>query len=444
LNLWDVSDWKQTIYPSHFSHVPGLAWSPTEPVLATSSYDRTVRLWDLRETSPRVLTMGGPAMFGGGPAEVAFAPDGRYVATANHNGTLTILKVPPLPPAYQPGPVHKPAAAKGPTAADKLDPKAIPADLLKQAGRGDAAKAPAGLVAILGGPDGHTGQIFGVAMSPDGKTLASTATDKSVRLWDLSTGKLLLACSGHNGTVFGVTFSPDGQWMVSCCEDGTVRFWEVATGKEQRTPLNPEGHVRQAAFTPDGKLLANVSGHTGARLWDARTGQLLRTFWPGGEFCSCLAISPDGKSLVTGHENGIVRIWDIATGWQLASLGPAPGTVRCIAFAPDAQSLIVGGSDFLGAWDLATLKQKQNLEGHTKGVLSCAFRGDGLLATVGGVDGTLRLWEPGKSTSRETRLFPPNTEWLHAVVYTPDGRYLATGNPDGTIYVLSVSKLIKN
>src|SRR5205085_1673029 len=115
------------------------------------------------------------------------------------------------------------------------------------------------------------GNLFAVALSPDGATLASAgSTGKSgqLKLWDLATGKERATFRGHTSSVSSVAFSPDGRTLVSGSYDHTVKVWEVSSGQLRSTRANNH-MVRAVAFAPDGKLIASGSLDKTVRLWDA-------------------------------------------------------------------------------------------------------------------------------------------------------------------------------
>jgi WD40 repeat protein len=446
LRLWNIDTEKGVTLLGHTQTVEGLAFHPGGHLLASAGGDGTVRFWDRTPGRTRVLTVG---LFGGVIRQVAFTSEARYLAAANANGTISLLRTPGLPGPYSPGSPTKPPGptelARRPSAADALKRADIPEELLKKAGGGDAANAPAELVAVLGGEQGHSGRVNAVAVSPDGKTLASAGADHTIKLWDLATAKVVRTLTGHANQVHSVAFHPGGKALAACSLDRTIKLWDLASGKERYT-LTGHGcfHV---AFSRDGQRFASCGeDHGGAgliKVWETATGKLLRTLsGHGGEVWE-VAFSADGKVLASaGGGDRTVRLWDVAGGWQLAVLRGHTDHVRSVPFHPDGRTLASSSNDHtIRLWDLATLREKQTLRGHIGTVVTIAWRADGrLLASLGWDDGTLRLWDAtaGPPRTKEICLFPPGAHTLHDLALTPEGRYVATVNPDGTVYVLRV------
>jgi WD40 repeat protein/tRNA A-37 threonylcarbamoyl transferase component Bud32 len=446
LHLWNVADWKETRLPGHARDVHGLAFSPIAPLLATRAADGTVRFWDQSTDKVRDLSIPvGPA---GGDVNTVFTPDGRYLVTGNTSGAIVVLKVPPPPVAYVPGPPVKLPdplkLAKRPSAADKLDRKEIPKGLLATFAT-RKIDVPPELVAIFDhGVEPGDRRILTIAFSPDGKLLASGCIDGSIKLWDMAGGNLVRTLPAQKEDVRSLAFSPDGMLLAAGYAGGAnpkIKLWDAATGEEVRSIPCIDQNPRQLAFAPDGKTLASSSNEGNARIWDVSTGKLLRTFSAGSPLWA-ITFSLDGKILTAGGERAI-RFWDVSTGWEIRRLEGHDAMVRGLAFHPDGQSLAstcqLPDSD-VRVWDLAAGTAPRRLPGHQGHLLACQWRADGKLIASCATDGTVRLWDPSSTPPRckEIKLFPSSD--LHDVAISPEGRYLATGNPDGTIYILKLAE----
>jgi WD40 repeat protein len=455
LRVWDVTDpssWKpRPDGRGHTSHVFTLAFQPGGSLVATGAYDGTVRLWDLAADVPLALTIRGA--FGPLVTGVGFSPEGGYLVTASVNGTVAILKVPTPPGAYAPGsprPLPDPVElAKRPSPADALKREDIPAELLAKAGGGDPQKAPSELVAVLPHADR---QVIAVAISPDGKLLASAGVDRTAKLWDLAGGKLLHILSGHQGEVRVVAFCPNtgrgraGPALLATVgsTDRTVKLWDADTGKEVCTLAGHLTDVLNVTFSPDGRRLASCDAAGTIRLWDPATGKPLRTMQGFPPEHGALAFSPDGKLLAVAGIDGQVRLWDPSGGWLLGTLAGHQNKARGLAFHPDGRSVATSGEDAaIRLWDLATLRETRVLHGTAFLAVSLSWRADGrLLVSDDCTDGTVRLWDTTADPPRRRalRLFPAPTHFLHHAALTPEGRYVATANPDGTVYVLRLAE----
>jgi hypothetical protein len=144
---------------------------------------------------------------------------------------------------------------------------------------------------------GHTASVYSVAFSPDGKRALSGSLDKTMRLWEVDTGKELRRFESHKGWFFSVAFSPDGKQVLSGNNDKKARLWtvDVQTGKELRRFEGHTGDVYGATFSPDGKRIASASDDKTLRLWDIQTGKELSRFTGHTVDVMCLVFSPDGS-----------------------------------------------------------------------------------------------------------------------------------------------------
>ena len=196
------------------------------------------------------------------------------------------------------------------------------------------------------------GRISGdIAISPDNSILA-VATTIGIWLYDLDSGTeldLMRTHSPSNVSIYspsmtGLAFSPDGNTLVSATSEKSLLLWDVNNREIKAEFRGHTGNIQSLVFSPDGKTIATSAGWNDktVRIWDVESGEVISILIDGTEDISSLAFSPDGKTLATGAEweESLIKLWDVATGKLKTTYIGHTGDIKDLAFSPDGRFLV--------------------------------------------------------------------------------------------------------
>ena len=325
---------------------------------------------------------------------------------------------------------------------------------------------------------GHTAQVQRLAFSPDGKTLASTGNDRTLRLWNTQTGEQLTVISERRNLPWSLAFSPDGTTIVSGCQTGIIQAWRVATGNRLITLRGHTDSVEAVAFSPDGKILASASEDTSIqfpnpnnaapqesyhqdisiRLWDISAGKHLSALRGHKKPVKVLAFSPDGKTLASAGMGGTVRLWNPDTGEQVRSLVqlgladtdqefPAftkqTAWIDALAFSPDGSTLASG--DHHGTvrlWRVDDSKLLSTIKAHTYLIKAVAFSQDKPIFMSVNREGILHSWNASTGAQLATLTLNGHVGPGFTLGFSADRTVLTSvgwGSQDNTVQFWDIS-----
>ncbi|KAE8306283.1 quinon protein alcohol dehydrogenase-like superfamily [Aspergillus transmontanensis] len=370
---------------SHSAYVLSVAFSPDNQLLASSSQDSTIKLWDPNTGELRQTLKGHSASV----LSVAFSSDGRLLASGSNDETIEL---------WDPNTGELRHTLKG-----------------------------------------HCASVLSVAFSSDSQLLASGSQDRTIKLWDPNTGELRQTLNshpvpfwspdfspedqllqGHSAPVYSVTFSPDGRLLASSSDDETIKLWDPNTGGLCHTLKGHSACVLSVAFSSDSQLLVSGSKDRVVKLWGLSTGELCQTFKGHSTSILSVAFSSNGQLLASGSQDTTIKLWDPNTGELRQTLNSYPlpllpvfsppgpllkgyiYSVNSVAFSPDGRLLASSYNDTIKLWDLSTAELHQTVKGHSGQIWSVSFSPDGQLLASCSNKRIIKLWDPSTGELRET------------------------------------------
>lgn len=290
------------------------------------------------------------------------------------------------------------------------------------------------------GISGHLGWVRSVAVDTTNEWFATGSADRTVKIWDLASGRLKLTLTGHISTVRGIAISPRHPYMFTVGEDKTVKCWDLEQNKVIR---NYHGHlsgVYCVSLHPTLDILMTGGRDSTVRVWDIRTRAQVFVLGGHRDTVNALITQSVDPQVISASVDSTIRTWDLAAGKCSATLTNHKKGVRALARHPREYSFASGSADNIKTWALPEGTFMRNLSGqhHDKLVNALAVNDDGVLAS-GGDDGRLCLWDYSGAhcfQSEQTVVQPGSLDCeagIFAMAFDKSGSRLITCEADKTI-----------
>jgi WD40 repeat protein len=297
---------------------------------------------------------------------------------------------------------------------------------------------------------GHSGPVYGLALSDDGRFVVSASSDNTLKLWDFETGREMRTFRGHLNAVFCAAISPDGKYVASGCWDGTVKTWDIETGKEKSSFKAHEKAIIRIMYSPDGLKLATASWDNKVKLWNLKDEKTVATI--KGDDINAYAFTSDFQNVVMAENNGVIKIASFDDIMPPKTIAKSGDKIEAIAISKDKKTIVISTSaNNLIAIDASSGKTISTMKGHKETISAIAISNDGKSVVSGSNDKSVKIWDlrSGREirTLKSSQLSAPiyavmspisHARAVNCVLLTPDGRYVLSGGSDNNIFTWDV------
>lgn len=425
---WDVLSRQRKFVIQLPTPLLAMALHPSQPILATSSKDGMIYLWNTHDGS---LDMDFSVGLKVQIKTLAFDPQGIYLATGGTDGTIRLWHL------------HQQAWV----ATFKEDGQAITSLAFAQNGELLVSNTGSHKIKIWevdsgqerATLEGHVEAISALCVSQDGETLVSSSYDRHIKIWNLRDQKPEFVLDGHDLPVSSIALDETGTLLVSGSYDRTVRMWSVREGLLENITQGLTFQMRTLAFSSDGCLVAAGSSDYNAYLWDAQSGQLLKTFRGHKRWVDSVDFHPDKAWLATGSYDRTVRVWDIDSGDEVVKLGKPTNWVQQVGFSPDGAYLVAADvHQTLSVWDTKTFKH--NIITCPAPIQQFALHPASSAVAVACKDGTVHIWDLA-TCELITTYFVENV-FIETLAFSSDGQRLSMMSDDGQVIFWQIEQSI--